>query len=104
METSEDFHFLLEKDEELKYEITLMRRCDGIVHKKIEIFCDDFKIYLGKYVITWYENSEELFFFEFDGTLVYKKKIELKEKGLKLLTDNQSNILFFDRKSLAIWD
>jgi hypothetical protein len=103
METSEDFHFLLEKDES-NYEIKLMRRCDGIVQKRIEIFCEDFKIYLGKYVVNWCENSQELFFYEFDGTLVYKKKVELNEKGLRLITDNQTNILFFDQKSLVVWD
>jgi hypothetical protein len=101
-ETNEDFFFLLE-NEDSKSEITLMKRCDGTIYKKFVIVSGDFKIYLEKYVINWCETSNELFYYEFEGTVAYKKKIELKEKGLVLLTDGQSNIIFFDPKSLIIW-
>ncbi len=96
IEVTTDFFFLLENNR-----IMIMNRSDGVVFKSFDYKYDDFKIFFT-YVIGYDYLTRELSYYDLDGYVVYKTKVNLSEQ-VKLLTDGFEDILFFDPKSLSFW-
>ena len=96
IEVTTDFFFLLENNR-----IMIMNRSDGVVFKSFDYKYDDFKIFFT-YVIGYDYLTRELSYYDLDGYVVYKTKVNLIEQ-VKLLTDGHEDILFFDPKSLSFW-
>ena len=96
LEVSKEFYFLLAKKK-----ISIMNRSNGIIFRTYDFIADDFKMFFI-YVIGFDELNKKLCYYDIDGYCIYKTIVNVSER-VKLLTDGQGDISFFDLSSLSLW-
>ena len=78
-----------------------MNRSDGIIFKSFDFIADDFKVFFT-YVIGLNETDKKLYYYDIDGYVVYKTRVNVSEH-VQILTDGQERILFFDPSMKSVW-
>ena len=84
--------------------ITVLNLNNGKILSKFPIVSNQFKCYHQQYIITFDFKSQELVYYDLDGYIVFKNKINIQSQvDFKLLMDTDNDILLYDPDQLTIY-
>ena len=95
IEVTEQYFIMLVKNV-IRKQIVITKRSDGLEFNRFEVFSETFRVFAEKYLIMWDMAGKELRYYDLDGYIVNKTLLELTG-DIKVLTDGDSDILFFDQ-------
>jgi hypothetical protein len=91
--------FLLED-----YKIQMMDRTSGLVKKEISINSFNIFLLLNKYILCYNKLNHTLYYYDFDGSLYFTKKLDKISPKSYLVSVLDERLVFFDSESFIVYN
>ena len=98
-EVNSSTFFLLED-----YKIQMMDRTSGLVRKEISINSFNIFLLLNKYILCYNKLNHTLYYYDFDGSLYFTKKLDKISPKSFLVSVLDERLVFFDSESFIVYN